>query len=106
VVILGSRDLLEVATGEFGFLSRDNLQVCGHPIVLGCVFSVDLTYYECESHRSSSPATDGGCHLEACNDCFIFGLVVGGLEPESARLLDDGSFWGSEDYPNSSAFAI
>jgi len=46
VSVLGLRDLFEVATGEFGFPSHDNLQARGHLIVFGCVFSVDLTRYE------------------------------------------------------------
>jgi len=43
MAVLGSRDLFEVAMREFDFPSHDNLQVRGHPIVFGYVFSVDLT---------------------------------------------------------------
>ena len=44
--------------------------------------------------------SEGSLHLEAYNYSFIFGIVVGGSEPE------DGSFWCSEDYPNSDALTI
>jgi len=46
VVVLRSRDLNEVPTREFRFLSGDDLQVRGHPIIFGCVFSVDFAHYE------------------------------------------------------------
>jgi len=46
MAILGPRDLVEVASGEFGFPSHDNLQVRDRLIIFGCVFSVDLTHYE------------------------------------------------------------
>jgi len=46
VVVFRSRDLFEVAMGEFGLSSCDNLQVCGRSIIFGIVFSIDLTYYE------------------------------------------------------------
>jgi len=46
VTVLGSWDLFEVATGEFSLPTCDNLQVCGHPIIFGSVFSIDLTHYK------------------------------------------------------------
>jgi len=50
--------------------------------------------------------SENSYYLEACNDCFIFGLIVGESEPDGVRLLNDGSFWRSEDYPNSGALVI
>ena len=49
---------------------------------------------------------EGSRHLEACNGCFIFGPVIGGLKPKSARLLHDGSIGSSKDYPNSGSLSI
>ena len=46
MVVHGSRDLFEVTMGEFDFPSHDNLQVRDHPIVVSCVFSVDLVHYK------------------------------------------------------------
>jgi len=46
VAILGSWDLNEVAIGEFGFSSGNDLRVLSYPIVFGCVFSVNLAHYE------------------------------------------------------------
>ena len=56
MAILGSWDVFEVALGEFRFSSHDNLQIRGHPIIFGYVFSIDLTYSS-ESHRTSSSTT-------------------------------------------------
>jgi len=46
VVVLGSRDLNEVATREFEFPSSNDLKIRDHPIVFSRVFSVNLAHYE------------------------------------------------------------
>jgi len=37
MAVLGSWDLLEVVTREFGFSSHDDFQVRDHPIVFGLI---------------------------------------------------------------------
>ena len=50
MAILRFWDLFEVATREFAFPTHDNLQVCDHPIVFSCVFSINLAHMSSESH--------------------------------------------------------
>jgi len=46
MAVLRFWDLFEVVVGEIGFPSHENLQIHGHLIAFGCIFSVDLAYYE------------------------------------------------------------